>query len=183
MRYEKPSLANRVASEVVLDFLLLTSFSFLNRQRKAIVERDRTVGIKIEGNKNGCQFPYKHKCSGKIHVHHWLPEEFQKAMGIPDPDQPYLAISLCDAIHIGKEGQQKGGPHPDQPGYLDEYRKGNKDAFKKMQNDRRDKITEKVPYWNPDHDREYAVLAIRNTQRMEEKKPRWWPKRVPRSLT
>ena len=51
-----------------------------------------------------------------------------------------------------------------------------------MQNDRREKITERTPYWDSIHDREYAVIAIRNTQKMEAKKPGWWPKKTPKNL-
>lgn len=151
-----------------------TSFSFNVKQRKAIVERDKEVGIKIETNKEGCQWPYPHKCSGKIHVHHALPEMYQKKMGIPNPDTPDIAISLCNNIHIGDEGKKQHGPHPDQPFFLAEYRKGDKKAFEKMQKERAEKLDERVIYWDDTHERELLVLARRNTQKMDKKKKGWW---------
>jgi len=151
-----------------------TSFAFTLRQRNAIKERDQTVGIKLEGNRNSCQWPYKHKCSGKIHVHHVMPEMYQRANGIPNPDTPSVALSLCDAIHTGEEGLKQHGPHTDQPKYLAEYRKGDKKAFERMQKDRRDKLAERQPYDDQTHFREMLVLALRNTQKMDKKKKGWF---------
>jgi hypothetical protein len=169
--------AGRLAVEVFTDFLLLTSFAFGPGQRKAIIERDKEVGIKVEGNKGGCQWPYRHNCNGdkRINVHHGYPEMYQRRVGILNPDTPDIAVSLCTNIHTGDEGKKQHGPHPDQPGYLEEYRKGNKRAFEKMQQDRKDKLDERIPYWDTTHERELVMLARRNTQRMNKKKPGWWP--------
>lgn len=151
----------------------LLGMAFRLSQRKAIIQRDQSVGIKLEGNLNGCQWPYKHKCSGKIHVHHVLPEMYQRTLGIPNPDLPDVALSICSNIHIGEEGQKQHGPHPDQPKYLADYRKGDKKAFERMQKDRKDKLTERQPYDDQTHFREMLVLARRNTQKMEIKFPKW----------
>lgn len=174
MEKQPTSLIDKIGIVAVTKLLEASSWCFSAKQRKAIVERDQIVGIKLEGNKNGCQFPYPHDCSGRIHVHHFLPEMYQRAMGIPNPDTPDVAISLCDNIHVGKEGIRLNGPHPDQPHYLDAYRRGDKEAFKKMQHDRKEKIEEKVIYWNPVHDREFMVIARRNNQKFEAIKGREW---------
>ena len=81
---EREGPLRRFTEKVFLDFLLLTSFSFKPTQRKAIVERDQEVGIKLKGNKGGCQWPYPHDCNGdkRVNVHHSLPEMYQRRMRI-----------------------------------------------------------------------------------------------------
>lgn len=147
-----------------------TDFAFNLGQKKAIQERDKEHGIKLEGNKNNCQWPYKHNCSGKIHIHHIRPQQYSYFLGV-DPDFAENGISICDKVHIGDLGV-----HPDTAEAKRKFVKGDRDAFEKLQKERKEKLEERTIYWNPTHDRELDIIALRNTQKAE-KKGWFWPKK------
>lgn len=140
------------------------------RQRLAIITRDKEYGIKI--NKGGCQWPEEHAdCNGnlEVDVHHVVPQHYSQRMGI-DPDFDENAITLCTNRHR----KAPDSVHPDVFSALNEYREGNKEAFKDMARDRQELLKNKHKYWDDTHDHQFHVLAVRNTQRA--KKEGWvWP--------
>ena len=149
----------RASQEVVLDVLLATSYAFTLKQKRALDERD----------KGKCQAPFKHDCNEKVsrHRHHILPQGYCLRFGV-EPDFATNGIVLCENAHIKVL-------HPDADKAKKDYVKGDKQSFSKLRKEREDKLAERVPYWNSGHDRALYTIAVRNSQKMDKKKPDWWP--------
>ncbi len=141
--------------ELATNLLLGTSWAFSLRQKKALDERD--------GSK--CNAPFKHTHEGKLHRHHILPQGYCAEFGI-DPDFAMNGIVLCEGAHIKTI-------HPDANEAKQKYRKGDKQAFTELKHERHDKLVEKVPYWQTEHDRSMYAIAVRNTQKAEKKGWKW----------
>lgn len=128
-------------------------FAFSKAQREEILERDE----------HKCQAPWKHECKGRLEIHHVLPQGYAKKFGV-DPDFIENGITLCQNAHVGREGV-----HPDTAQAFEEY-KTDKKAFKKMIEKRKQKLEERVIYWNDEHDRPMQVVALKRTQEMRKGK-------------
>lgn len=141
----------------------------------AIVNRDAEFGTKIKGNKGGCQYPLPHKCDGDkgVQVHHVRPVGYCDKLDV-DPNYAYNGLSICKIAHVSEDGV-----HPDTAEALKKYRgngvKGDRDAFKRMSDVRKEKLAERVIYWDPKADRPMDMLAIRNTQKAENSGKWHWP--------
>ena len=162
-------LSNNWEWAVGLTGTLALGMAFTFRQRKAIHERDQKFGIKNHGNKGSCQFPTPHECNGndEKNIHHVLPQRYALRHGV-DPDFPENGLDICTNAHIKGwkvNGKELDPIHPDTKRARLSFGRGDKDAFKKMEKERDEKIDEKVPYWNTTHDRAMQTLAVRNTQK------------------
>lgn len=122
-------------------------FAFNDRQRGAIRQRDE----------NKCQFPDDHACNGddKLEVHHVIPQRYAKEIGIPDPDVPENALTICSQAH--------DLIHPDRVKARRTYHKDNR-SFQKMSEDRDKKLKTKHIYWVDHWDRQLISTAIKRTQ-------------------
>lgn len=139
----------------IISGLYVFGMAFSLRQKRALDERD----------KGKCQAPFKHECKGINHRHHILPQGYCQQFKI-DPDFAMNGIVLCESAHIKII-------HPDADEAKKNYRQGDKKAFEKLRADRHDKLVEKVPYWETEHDRALHAIAVRNTQRAVKKGWRW----------
>src|SRR3990167_5525194 len=99
--------------QLVLASVVIGAFTV--KQRLAIKNRDE----------ERCQvediIPHQHR--GRIEVHHITPQAYHYAND-SDPDYSENAIALCQEAHQRV--------HPDLKRALDNYRRGDKDSFKKM---------------------------------------------------
>lgn len=125
------------------------------KQRSWVLARDNgrcQFRIYNNGRWTPCTMKYK-----ALHVHHIVPRGwyayhfgFNKAWDDPhNVNGPFNLITLCDLHHVGYN-QPIGYEHcvhPDNIIALQSYRKGDKDAYKKML-EKRKVLTEKgIPYW------------------------------------
>lgn len=156
-----PEVAETVVATTEALAMMFYAMAFSAKQRLWIRERDN----------NTCQaeaLQVDHDCNGgqeleewrrKLQVHHIIPQRYARAVGIENADFPENAITLCEHFH-------QRDIHPDMQEALAEYRAGDKEAFKKVGEQRDRMIASKSVYWNETHDRRLAAMAIRNTQRM-----------------
>jgi len=117
--------------------------------------RDQVLAIR-ERDKNKCQFPGPHNCSGRLEVHHVLPQRYCSELNI-DPDFAENGITVCESAHQGEI-------HPDMRKAKKEYWRDKK-AFKKAFSLRDELLGSREIYWDPSHDRQMSAVAVRNTQR------------------
>lgn len=147
----------RYGAEIAVGYLTLQLLlnAFTHKQRDAIVfGRD-------EGK---CQATFRHRCNQRqfpLELDHIIPQRYAKEMGIPDVDTPENAITKCRAAHDMK--------HPDRVKARQEWHGSNGTSFNNMFNDRHDKLEHRKIYWNPEHDREDSVVALRRTQKARAK--------------
>jgi hypothetical protein len=128
----------------------LSQFAFTEKQKDWIRRRD--------GNR--CQAPFPHHCADngkKPPVHHILPDHFLQHFHT-NPDVPENGITVCQNAH--------DMIHPDVPGTRRAYHQ-DKDAFKKLRDQRDAKLKQKQPYWRDTWDRAMQVIALRQTQDYE----------------
>jgi hypothetical protein len=140
--------------ELTVGLLAIYKLSLLalnTPQRESI--RDERDGGKCQGHAAGI----KHRCGGGVQVHHILSGKYLGALDIDADLNPFNLITICqnlhDTIHQGKisEAQQN-------------YRNGDKDAYKKMGRDMDEKIKNKQLNWNPEWDRKLQARSQKLTQ-------------------
>lgn len=133
----------------------LSRYAFSRQQKQLIKERDHFQ----------CQYPphlngHHAECrqdKGLV-VHHIKPQAYLKEFGV-DPDFIENGISICKVAH--------DEIHPDIAKARNDYRpKG--DSFVKAAESVRQHLANREPFWNTIYDRAMEVIALRNTQRMEE---------------
>lgn len=103
------------------------------------------------------------RCSAtrNLQVHHivprgWARKHMPKSFML---NGSMNGIVLCgDSCHCGKNGV-----HPDTYEALQKYRKGNKNAFKEMMDERRIKNNKGIPYWNTRWDMQFARICRKAT--------------------
>lgn len=130
---------------------------FTDKQRKAILERD---GFR-------CQFPPCLKdgpvCGDgqcTLHVHHVIPKAYGVKIGL-EPNYPENGLTVGKAAH--------DMIHPDIKGAKVRYVKGDKEAIKRVFDDREQKLKRREIYWNPQWDREMVTAAVLRTQKAKNK--------------
>jgi hypothetical protein len=126
---------------------------FTHKQVLWIRERDR----------HRCQFHIPHKCFGRLEVHHLRPQIFCIIVHkLPDIrfNVPCNALTVCQNAH-------QTILHPDTHYYLEEYRKGDHEAFEKMQKRRKDYCLQGVRYWVDTWDEELFEIAKKRTEAFE----------------
>ncbi len=171
MRNENLSLPERFIVGIFTDFLLVTSFSLNYRQRQTVRGRD--------GDK--CNFPVPgHRCDGdkRLEVNHIFPQKYLKGLGV-NPDYPENLITICHNSHTGdpSNGRKIDPVHPDIRDARKNYAK-DKQAIAKAIKVQEEKNAERVVWWNSQHDRQFQVLAVRNSQKKDKKeggRKKWWP--------
>lgn len=168
-----PEVVNQLAHLAPLALPVLMA---LNQAQKNWVDRR-------DGGK--CQAPFEHECNGaarnKRHKHHILPQRYAKRFGI-NPDYPENVVSLCENAHVGNGHETGPVIHPDMLQARQEYRSGNKNAYKEITELRSDLLDNKQVYWNTDFDRAMQALAVLNTQQFDEpwpEKKQWQKKTTP----
>lgn len=133
--------------------------AFTVKQRLAVKRRDN------EECQAGDIIPHRHR--GRLEVHHVTPQAYHYANG-SDPDYPENAITLCQEAHQRI--------HPDLPEALEDYQKGDKEAFKKMGLLQQYKAARGEIFWDSRWDAKMNTRARRNTE--DAKKKGWsWPLR------
>ena len=153
--------------EVVALLGAVSLFAFTQRQKDWIKERD--------GNK--CQATVKHKCNETEHPlevdHVLIPQRYGAKIGVPEEfiDRPENALTKCRNAHDIK--------HPDRVPIRREYHK-DKGAFKKMFEERAEKLNKRQTYWNTENDRLDAIRAIQLTAKYVLKGHVWPLKRQPK---
>jgi len=92
----------------------------------------------------------KHKCGSDIQFHHIVPQAWSyEHLGKEekDVDDCYNLIPLCGDAHVGARGT-KDCIHPDQAEAAQQYKDGDRDAFKKLQDRRIMMARSGIVYWN-----------------------------------
>lgn len=141
------------------------------RQREWILRRDNdTSQMRHYSEEKGWHCKDPSTCSGcdskgcPREVHHINPQ------GNGGVNRPQNLITLQRCEHTGKTG--KGGivdiekefvVHPDNIQALNEYRRGNKDAYKQLIENRQEQTRRGEKYWNDDHDEEMKQTAEERT--------------------
>lgn len=135
------------------------AFALNAKQRFAIRERDNN-----ECQGCGITSICTRNTPDRIHlqVHHIIPQGYSKRMGI-DPDYPENLITICENLHIGHPTQSV---HPDTYQARETYR-GQKESYNQMIEARKVKLENREIYWNTQYDRQFHVIATRNTQRIK----------------
>lgn len=150
-------------SLIPIIFLLALS----KKQRDSILERDDyTSQLRHYSEEKGWHTidPYLPEGKAKPHVHHIVP---QRNGGEDEPDN---LITVWEHEHTGRlpdgsfvDGNKKFVIHPDMEPTFARYRKGDKDAFKDMGDDRNAILSLGDTYHNVDHDREMLNTARERT--------------------
>lgn len=153
-------------SEVIYEFpqeyeLHPLRFSLNNKQREAIHIRDH----------NSCQFPIQHECNSNKRtnqVHHIKNEMAAHYANLPNEwiDAPENVITLCEHVH-------KEIIHPDTHLTFLQYRSGNKNAFKDMQERRRGVMEDGRDYHFNVYDDDMRARAERLTRDAKSKGWQW----------
>lgn len=136
---------------VIAGTYAISTLALSRGQRESI--REERDGGRCQGHKAGI----KHKCGGRLEVHHILSGMYLSRLGIDADANPYVLITICsnlhNTIHNGKieEAKQK-------------YRQGNKNAFKEMAAEMREQISSKQLNWNPEWDRRLLARAAKLQQ-------------------
>ncbi len=106
-----------------------------------------------------CQFPVQREADGpiticgrkdRLHVHHVNPR------GNGGANMPANLITLCEAHHIDVI-------HPDMARARRDYRRGDKNAYRKTVKQHKEKAARGEIYWNDEWDHELSYRADRNT--------------------
>jgi len=123
-----------------------------------------------------CQFPdfekgQLAKCGNErqLEVHHILCQRYaQGLLGMSEQeiDDPRNLILICKAHHDGVV-------HPDVYTALDEYRQGNKNSFKEMQENRDRIVAEGDIYWNDTYDEALKYVAEERTDAWAVRGHKW----------
>lgn len=114
----------------------LAMLAFSRAQRKWIRERDF----------NRCQFPHKHRCEGRLEVHHIKPQMWGREVegcAQEELDVPENAITLCRHSHMAIV--HMGLSYED---VMQRFRKGQK-------------------YWDDRYDGQFAAYAVEATEQYE----------------
>ena len=112
---------------------------------------------------------------GLLHAHHIIPAGWYKThlKGLSDDPHeanenfPENGIILCGLIH--HNGPK--GIHPDYANALNLYRKGDKDAFKRVAKIHGELEEEGVPYWVQTHDEMLTQIARERTEEYNKQHP------------
>lgn len=164
--------------------VIALGMAFTKRQRDWILKRDNdTSQMRHYSEEKGwhCKNPSTCKgCGGEgcpREVHHINPQ------GNGGKDNPKNGIVLFRCEHVGKDGkgklvntEEEFVVHPDNMKALDEYRRGNKDAYKQLLDERAEKTKRGEKYWSTDHDEEMKQTAEERTNN-EIMKGRKFPKK------
>lgn len=119
------------------------------RQVKAIRERDY----------NRCEAPFPHRHYGRLNVHHIENQAYTHGQGADYGDYEENLITLCEGAHRMI--------HPELPQVLEEYRRGDKDAFKKMAQRHHIEGQQGIVGWNDRWDHCMHARARKNTVEAE----------------
>lgn len=105
----------------------------------------------------------KGKHGGGLELHHRVPQLYAYTLlGLTEEqvDSPYNAALICHEHHVGETTDVI---HPDQRYALEDFRKGNKDAFRVLQDMRRNQVEVGEEYWDTTWD---TRMAAYNTNRI-----------------
>jgi len=126
-----------------------------------ITHRQREWLRNVWNNKcQGKNIGMKHKCGNDIQFHHITPQGWSyEFLGATEEevDNPYNLIPLCSDAHVGTRGT-RDCIHPDQIEALKNYRDGDKEAFRKLQENRISMAREGNIYWNTKWD--YNMIRL-----------------------
>lgn len=96
---------------------------------------------------------------GGLEVHHRLPQLYAyQLLGLTEEqvDSPTNGLPFCENHHV--KGDHADVIHPDQQAALEDFRRGNKEAFQELQHQRQEAVKEGKPYWNTKWDSAMAAF-------------------------
>lgn len=117
-----------------------------------------------------CQLPGFNgiQCGGGLEEDHIIPQRYaRETLGMPEEeiDSKENGITLCENHHRGHPNSK----HPDAFEALNNYRAGDKDAFKNMGKTRTDNGSD--DYWNETFDAPESAVVVRNNRVYEQQHP------------
>lgn len=150
----------------LLAFYGALAFGILTaKQREWVIDRDN----------NDCQgrtVMMSHRClHDELQVHHIQPQlhSYENGAAEVDVDSPENLITLCSVAHVDSRGDNPNAIHNDQYAVKCEYREGNKNAFKDMQDRRAQLMRQGQQYWNSHFDRGMLAYAKDATRKFVQK--------------
>lgn len=147
---------------------------FTQKQKDWIKKRDSHRCLfrqKIDGGWVQCSE------SEDLHIHHIIPKTWA-LHNIPygfKVNGPLNAVTLCSFHHVGYNAPIDQLPyivHPDVEKVRLAYTNGDAEAYNRMRDIRRELIDAGVPYWNPEYDWYFSLVARELTKTISEEYPR-----------